>query len=97
MIDRGVYIVLYPDKDATDKWTQLAKEIGYKHLIVNEEFMKMFWREEDGEKADIADVLIRLMKPKVEQMYQQCPKTKQLKEIFPNLELISINKLEEKK
>lgn len=61
LIERKRHIVLYPDKDGTEEWKQRAKEIGYEHITVNTDLMKHCWIPEDGEKADIADILVRLI------------------------------------
>lgn len=61
LIERGRNISLYPDHDSIEKWTKQAEIIDYKHLKVNSNFVERNWRPEDGEKADIADILVRLM------------------------------------
>lgn len=61
LIDQGRYIVLYPDHDGLEKWTKAAADIGYSKLSVNTSFMETYWRGRDGEKADIADVLVRMI------------------------------------
>lgn len=61
LINRDLDIVLYPDKDAEDAWKEKAKQIGYERLYVNTNFMQTYWREEDGPKADIGDILVRMM------------------------------------
>lgn len=54
-------IILYPDHDAISEWKQHAREMGYKRMTVAEQFVTENWREQDGPKADIADILIRMM------------------------------------
>ena len=54
-------INLYPDKDGFEEWKQKKQEIGYKFLRIDTTIVRKYWREEDGEKADIADILVRLM------------------------------------
>lgn len=78
LIDRGRNISLYPDHDSIQKWRSLAKDMDYKNLKVNSTFVERNWRPEDGEKADIADILVRLMYEtrsckvqKVEEVIQQ--------------------------
>lgn len=61
LINRELDIVLYPDKDAEEAWIEKAKQIGYERLYVNTQFMQTYWREEDGPKADIGDILVRMM------------------------------------
>lgn len=59
LIDRGRHIVLYPDRDAVDEWKELAEGMGYDRLSVNDEPVRIWWKSCDGEKADIADVIVR--------------------------------------
>lgn len=65
LIDQGRDIVVYPDKDGSRVWSertyQLCKETGYDKLKVNPTIVSNEWREEDGKKADIADITIRKM------------------------------------
>ena len=60
LIDRNRYIVLYPDRDAVDAWRDTAQSIGYEWLTVNSDPVLKWWREGDGEKADVADVILRM-------------------------------------
>ena len=59
LIEQKKTIVLYPDHDGIDKWKEAAKQIGYKWLSLNTEPVTKWWTPEDGEKADIADVVLR--------------------------------------
>ena len=59
LIDTGRHIVLYPDKDGVEEWKQLASMIGYKHLTVNSDYLTKYWSPSDGDKADIADLMVR--------------------------------------
>jgi hypothetical protein len=65
LIDQGRDIVVYPDKDGSWIWSdrtlQLCKETGYSKLKVNPTFVSSHWRACDGQKADIADIVIREM------------------------------------
>lgn len=60
LIDRQRDIVLYPDRDGVEAWKDTADVIGYDRLRVNDEPVTSWWRPEDGEKADIADVVLRM-------------------------------------
>ena len=60
LIDAGRKIVLYPDRDAVEEWKQTARAIGYGRLSVNAEPVLRWWQPEDGEHADVADVVLRL-------------------------------------
>ena len=61
LIDQRKRIVLYPDHDGIDRWQKAAKEINYERLQVNTDPVLDWWRPEDGEKADVADVVLRIM------------------------------------
>lgn len=55
------HITLYPDRDAIDKWRAKAANLHYDRVSVDTQAVTEWWREEDGEKADIADVVIRML------------------------------------
>lgn len=52
-------IVIYPDRDGIAKWTDKANAIGYDLLTVDTTPVTRWWLPSDGDKADIADVVIR--------------------------------------
>lgn len=57
-------IVLYPDHDGRDKWLNTMIAFGYqyrKHFQINEQYVGSLWRDTDGEKADSADVMLRII------------------------------------
>lgn len=60
LIDAGRTIILYPDYDGYAEWERAASVIGYKNLIVSETVRKQ-WKSSDGAKADIADIMMRLL------------------------------------
>lgn len=64
LIDANRTIVVYPDKDGIEEWKAIVKHIGYDRMIVNDAFFKTYWRPEDGPKADIADIILRMMQGK---------------------------------
>jgi hypothetical protein len=61
IIDQGRNVVLYPDRDGIAKWKAKAKQIGYDQIHVDTDPVLKWWRERDGEKADIADVVVRIL------------------------------------
>ena len=61
LIEKGKRIVLYPDHDGVDAWRMAAKQINYKNLSVETRHVSKWWLPEDGEKADIADIILRSM------------------------------------
>lgn len=64
LIERGVNIILYPDRDGVAKWNEKAASINYDRIIVDDKPVTEWWTPEDGEKADIADVVIRMLNKK---------------------------------
>lgn len=61
LIEQGRRVWIWPDKDGVEKW---KKKIG--HLIsdnfgIYTRFFDKYWIEEDGKKADMADINLRLL------------------------------------
>ena len=54
-------IILYPDRDGIDAWTQKARALNYDRVTIDTRAVTKWWRPEDGEKADIADVVVRMI------------------------------------
>ena len=54
-------IVLFPDRDGVDAWRKKATELQYKHLRINTKAVLEWWEPEDGDKADIADVVVNAL------------------------------------
>lgn len=81
-------ICLYPDHDGLAAWKEKKNQIGYKHMRINTDIVRQFWRPEDGEKADIADILVRLIsnKPTIEQMMDDNTMMRQLVDTFDLIE-----------
>lgn len=61
LIDQGRRIILYPDRDGIDKWRKKVDSIGYDRLSIDTDPVLKWWRPEDGPKADIADVVVRML------------------------------------
>ena len=55
----GRRIVLYPDRDGVAAWKKKAHELNYLNITVDARPVTEWWKPEDGEKADIADVVVR--------------------------------------
>lgn len=62
LIDQGRKVWLWPDKDGEDDWQKLADKLGSENVQVYTRFIDTCWIEEDGPKADAADIAIRMMK-----------------------------------
>ena len=61
IIDRGRRIVLFPDRDGIEKWKVKAEQMHYERISIDTKPVTEWWKPEDGEKADIADVVIRII------------------------------------
>ena len=61
IIDRGRRIVLFPDRDGIEKWKVKVEQMHYERLSIDTKPVTEWWKPEDGEKADIADVVIRII------------------------------------
>ena len=62
LIDQGRTIWLWPDKDGRDDWQEVCDKLGYDKCRLYTQFFDTCWTEEDGDKADIADIAIRMMR-----------------------------------
>jgi hypothetical protein len=75
LIDQKRDVWLWPDKDGLDEWVKLfvaqfygldewvklRDKLGYDGIKIYETFLRDWWKEEDGPKADCADITIRMM------------------------------------
>ena len=61
IISQGRQIVLFPDRDGIDKWKTKARQLDYPRLMIDCVPVQKWWKPEDGEKADIADVVVRIL------------------------------------
>lgn len=62
LIEANRKIVLYPDRDGVERWQEAARQIGYKNMSVNSDPVRKWWTPEDGDKADIADIILRAIR-----------------------------------
>ena len=62
LIDQGRTVWLWPDKDGRKEWQDVADKLGSDKVQVYTKFFDTCWQSEDGEKADCADIIIRMMK-----------------------------------
>ena len=58
---QGRQIVLFPDRDGVDKWRAKAEQLGYRNLILDCLPVQKWWKPQDGDKADVADVVVRIL------------------------------------
>lgn len=61
LFERKRSICLYPDYDGIDSWQKDAEGFGYDYIKVHKAFVLRNWIEADGPKADIADILVRIL------------------------------------
>ena len=61
LIDQGRTVWLWPDKDGVEKWQEVADKLGSDKVQVYSRFFETCWTEADGDKADCADITIRMM------------------------------------
>jgi hypothetical protein len=62
IIEQRRRIILYPDRDSIKRWEQLAKDLNYDRVTIDTRAVMKWWRPEDGDKADIADVVVRIIR-----------------------------------
>lgn len=58
---QGRQIVLYPDRDGIDKWKAKVQQLNIINIMLNTQPVTEWWQECDGPKADIADVVVRIL------------------------------------
>ena len=80
------YIILYPDHDGVEEWEQQAATIGYDRLFVQRTYLQDYWQPSDGDKADIADIFIRMLME--HQQPKSSPALTQMIQRHPNLNLM---------
>jgi hypothetical protein len=61
IIDQRRKIVLFPDRDGIGKWRIKAEQMHYDGILLNDEPVTRWWTESDGDKADVADVVVRMI------------------------------------
>jgi len=61
LIDQGRRVWLWPDKDGVEDWQKIADKLGSDRVQVYTRFFDACWLPEDGDKADAADIAIRMM------------------------------------
>jgi len=62
LIDQGRTVWLWPDMDGRNEWQEVADKLGSDKVRVYTQFFDTCWRDEDGTKADVADIAIRMMR-----------------------------------
>lgn len=67
LMDAGRKIVFYPDHDGYQEWVEMANTIEYDNMEVSRAILDN-WTEADGDKADIGDILLRMLQPIAEKV-----------------------------
>lgn len=85
-------IVCYPDRDGIERWKLRAESLRYDRITLKTEPVTKWWKPEDGEKADIADVVVRMIQTKriyktADEVVEDLPVLKGMKEKL-NLEVV---------
>ena len=62
LVDQGRRVWLWPDKDGVDDWQKVADKLGSEEVQVYTKFFDTCWTDDDGPKADCADIAIRMMR-----------------------------------
>lgn len=61
LIDSGRRIWLWPDKDGIEEWRTKCSELLNDRVNITTKFLDGCWIEDDGPKADVADIILRHM------------------------------------
>ena len=70
LIDQGRTVWLWPDRDGQQAWQEVADKLGNDKVQVYTRFFETCWLPEDGDKADAADITIRMMSRRDTQVNQ---------------------------
>ena len=80
LIARRRVIALHPDKDGIDDWDDRRRGIGYDRAYIDKSLLTLLWSPQDGDKADVADVLARVLDES-----QRARTVKKLSDIMPSI------------
>ena len=61
LIDSGRRVWVWPDKDGVEKWKVKVGHLCNDHFGIYTGFFDKYWLPEDGPKADLADINLRLI------------------------------------
>lgn len=85
IIEHRRRIILYPDRDAIDRWRAKQENLRYDRMAINVQAVKQWWKPVDGDKADIADIVVRMIcehsippKPTLKQLADENPALQQM-------------------
>lgn len=77
-------IVLHPDRDGIEAWKIKMEQLHYDRCTIDTNLVTKWWRPEDGEKADCADVLVRILQEISTELHQA---TEDVKTIIDQLKI----------
>lgn len=52
-------MMLLPDRDGIDSWREKEQALNYSRVSIDTSYVTRWWKEQDGDKADCADVVLR--------------------------------------
>ena len=61
IIEQGRAIRFYPDRDGIKDWDEKVRALNYPLCSLQTREVQEWWKPEDGEKADIADIVVRIL------------------------------------
>lgn len=61
ILESGKEITLYPDKDGVDRWRQQTRKFDNGHVSCSTFYLDTYWEESDGPKADLGDILVKII------------------------------------
>ena len=64
LFDAEREIYLWPDKDGIEDWQKFQEKCPNEHITLYTHFLEQNWQEQDGNKADAADIILRIMQSK---------------------------------
>jgi hypothetical protein len=87
LIRSGRNIVLHPDRDGVTKWKDLANRLRYNKAFIDATAVEEWWKPEDGDKADIADVVVRIVSEGSKEPIESISENPYVRELTDKLEL----------
>lgn len=61
LMEQHRHIILYPDRDGVEAWKAKADTLHYDRVTVDARPVTEWWRKGDPVKADIADIIVRMV------------------------------------
>ena len=90
LIYQGRKVMLYPDRDGIDYWRTKLEGLNYDRATLNTQAVTEWWKPCDGDKADIADVVLRIINehsPQAVAVGTLIKKNPHVKQLINNLNL----------